>query len=354
MDPSRLIPTADPIPVAWEWFQVLLLFTFVLHLLSMNTMLGTGIIAFVAHFRKKGPAAHLPQDISTKLPYTIAFTVNLGVAPLLFLQILYGHFFYVSSILMAAYWISIVGALILAYYSAYIYDFKFQALGSSRILFLGLALMILLAIAFLFSNNVTLMLQPSKWTAYFENRSGTILNLSDPTLIPRYLHFITASIAVGGLFVALLARFGTRDAGARRGRIDFGLQWFSYATLAQVFIGLWFLMALPAEIMMGFMGQNAFHSGVFLTAVGGAVASLIFGFKRRLFLATVSLLVTVILMVILRDLVRDGYLKPFFSPSSLQVMEQVSPLMMFLGCLFLGLGVVGWMLWSASRVKKGG
>ena len=58
MDPARLIPAPDPLPVPWGWFQVLLLLTFVLHLLFMNTMLGTGIIALVSHL--KNPKSALP------------------------------------------------------------------------------------------------------------------------------------------------------------------------------------------------------------------------------------------------------------------------------------------------------
>jgi hypothetical protein len=101
MDPARLIPASDPLPVPWGWFQILLLLTFVLHLLFMNTMLGTGIIALVSHLKNPKSALPVTADISKKLPYTIAFTVNMGVPPLLFLQVLYGHLFYVSSVLMA-------------------------------------------------------------------------------------------------------------------------------------------------------------------------------------------------------------------------------------------------------------
>jgi hypothetical protein len=352
MDPSKLIPATDPIPVSWPWFHVLLLLTFVLHLLFMNAMLGGGIIALVSHLRRKEQSPHLPEEISKKLPYTIAFTVNMGVAPLLFLQVLYGHFFYVSSILMAAYWISVIGALLLAYYSAYLYDFKYQDLGSLRALVIGFTVLILLAIGFLFSNNVTLMLQPAKWTAYFTRRDGTVLNLSDPALIPRYLHFVVASMAVGGLFVALLARFGrSDDAATRQGRIDLGLRWFSHATLAQVFIGLWFLMALPTDIMAAFMGKSLVHSGVFFAAIGGVVASLVLAFKKRLLETTFALLATVVLMVILRDLVRHEYLRPYFSPSLLEVVPQSSPLILFVVSFVVGLGLVMWMLFAASRVK---
>ena len=114
MDPVALIPTPDTIPVHWGWFQFLLLLTFYLHILFMNVMLGTIIIAFVRHFQRPTETCPLTEEISQKLPFSIALAVNFGVAPLLFVQVLYGHFIYASSILMAVLWLSIVGILIAA------------------------------------------------------------------------------------------------------------------------------------------------------------------------------------------------------------------------------------------------
>ena len=89
MDVSNLVPTPDSISVHWGWFEGLLLFTFVLHLLFMNTMVGTAFIALVSHLRKQGAEEEATQrNVASKLPYIIAFTVNLGVAPFLFFQVL--------------------------------------------------------------------------------------------------------------------------------------------------------------------------------------------------------------------------------------------------------------------------
>ncbi|MCP4666229.1 MAG: hypothetical protein GY849_07670, partial [Deltaproteobacteria bacterium] len=347
------IPSSDPIPVSWGWFQALLLLTFVLHLLFMNTMLGTGIIALVSHLKRPKSSLPVTADISKRLPYTIAFTVNLGVPPLLFLQVLYGHFFYVSSVLMAVYWISIIALLILAYYSAYIYDFKYETLGAARVIFIGTTVLILLFIGFLFTNNLTLMLHPEGWKAYFQRPGGTLLNLSDPTLIPRYLHFVTASLAVGGLSLALFGRF-KRSGGMerQRERIHLGLNWFCYATIVQMFIGLWFLMTLPSSTMGLFMGTSPLHSIVLLAGVAGAVLSLIFGFKKRVIPTAVSLVGTVVGMALMRELVRKAYLGPYFSLSSLKVIPQYSPLIMFLCSFAVGLSVVGFILWLAAKGRK--
>ena len=354
MNPAHLIPSPDPIPVPWGWFQFLLLLTFVLHLLFMNAMLGTGIIAFVTHLKGAGRSSPLTTGISKKLPYTIAFTVNMGVAPLLFMQVVYGHFFYVSSVLMAFYWISIIGLLLIAYYSAYIYDFKHEALGSGRVFFVGLTVLILLFIGFLFTNNLTLMLHPETWKEYFQKPGGTLLNLSDPTLIPRYLHFVTASLAIGGLFIAFSARFRTlRKIEETGDQKNTGLKWFCTATLAQIAIGLWFFFSLPSGIRLLFMGDSAFHTAVFMAGIAGVVLSLVFGFKKLLLPTAVSLMGTVVFMVLMRDLVRKAYLDPYFSLSSLKVNLQFSPLILFLSCFVVGLAIVGFVLRLAMKSREG-
>jgi len=51
---------------------------------------------------------------------------HLGVAPLLFLQVLYGRLFFTSSILMAGFWLAVVPLLIVAYYCAYVVAFRGQ------------------------------------------------------------------------------------------------------------------------------------------------------------------------------------------------------------------------------------
>ena len=63
------------------------------------------------------------------LPVAIAATVTLGVAPLLFVQVLYGRLFFTSSILMAWFWLAIVPLVILAYYGAYLLAFRGEAPG---------------------------------------------------------------------------------------------------------------------------------------------------------------------------------------------------------------------------------
>ena len=355
MDPSALIPAADAIPVPWGWHYVLLLVTFILHVLFMNIMLGTGLIAFVNEFRnpQKPEPGSVSEEIARKLTYVIAFTVNLGVAPLLFFQVLYGPFIFVSSVLLANYWIGVIILLILAYYAAYIYNFRYSSLGGLRKWIIGSAVLFLLCIGFIFTNNMSLMIRPESWPLYFSSPGGTLLNLSDPTLFPRYLHFMVASAAVGGLFVAILATLNKKlSAQDKEKRINLGMQWFTYATLVQIIIGVWFLIALKREVMLQFMGGNTLNTMVFLLALCTVMLLLVFGFKNKPWPAAGALLGTVTLMALMRDFVRAGYLKDYFTLSDLPLDAQYSPLILFLVVFLGGLGMVAYLLKLAASAKK--
>ena len=171
MDPAVLIPVPDAIPVDWVWLLLLLTLTTFLHLVAMNVMFGTGFIAFVAPFLRGESVQPMVRSIAGTLTYSTALTINLGVAPLLFLQTLYGQFFYTSTVLMAVYWLSIVFLLIIAYYSIYIYNLKYESTGEGA-LFLGVPVVVMLIVALLFTNNISLMQMPESWLKYFECRSG--------------------------------------------------------------------------------------------------------------------------------------------------------------------------------------
>ncbi|MBA3007286.1 MAG: hypothetical protein KJ900_07420 [Proteobacteria bacterium] len=352
MIPAHLIPVPDPLQVSWGWFQILLSSTFLLHLLVMNIMLGWAIIAFCNHaFRDKIPADN--QLISKKLPFTIAFTVNFGVAPLLFLQILYGHFMYTSSVLMAVFWLSIVALLILAYYATYIYNLQFSKLSGLHTLVSGIIALFLLIITFFFTNNMSLMVSPGSWVHYFNHPDGMLLNFEDSTLLPRYLHSVFASVAVGGLALGLY-----HDWQQRRGdttaadHIPSAMNWFSYATIANFGIGTWYYGGLPTSIRTVTGTAGAFLLCFLLAGIAAAILSLIYGLQYRVRHTAVAVLGAIICMVTVRELVRRQTLAPWFSTSDLEVIPQYSPMLLFLLLFAAGLYLVWWMIKLVLPAKK--
>lgn len=340
-----LIPTADTIPVAWGWFQFLLLLTFPLHLLAMNAMVGGLAIAVVQQFRGGDNGTRLAHRIAVILPLVIAFAVNFGVAPLLFLQVLYGHFIYTSSVLMGMFWIAVIPLLIIAYYGAYLYDFKFKALGSAG-QWLGLAVLLLFFfIGYFFSNNMLLMTLPEEFSRYFQHRDGTLLVSARGEFLPRYFHMMAGALAVGGLFVALLGKFRAKENPELASHAaEVGLKTFFFVTLANAAVGVWYLISLPREQMLIFMGRDMAATICFVLALVLVAGVLVTSFRRQLLATLVGTVLLVFLMSFMRSWLRTGMLADYFNLSQLQVVPQYSSMFLFLVCLVGGVVCVGWLI----------
>lgn len=351
---NPLIPAPDVLPVAWGWFQGLLMLTFPLHLLLMNAVLGFSAVSLYARLKEDEIHVRLAHELARALPILIAFTINFGVAPLLFLQVLFGNLFYTSSVLMAVYWLSVPFILIAAYYAVYFYDFKFTAIGKNGVVPIALAMGIFLTIPFIFTNNMTLMLEPQQWSAYFSNRGGTMLNTGSSVVWPRYLHFVSSGMAVGGLFVAFFGRSkGKNDPLLGELAVTIGMNLFTILTLLQIIIGSWFLINLPRPVKLLFMGGSLYTTALFTVGFMLTFLAIWAGFKRRVLLCATVTVPLVYIMVFMRDAVRTGYLKPFFTPSMLNVVPQYSSLILFALTLIIGIGTIAWMLRKTAKVYWG-
>jgi len=62
--------------------------------------------------------------------------------------------------------------------------------------------------------------------------------------------------------------------------------------------------------------------------------------------------VTVVIMALMREVVRFGYLDGVFHPRELAVAPQVSPMILFLVAFAIGIGCVAYMLKLAARAGK--
>jgi len=248
---DSIIPTADTIPVHWLWFKLLLLFTFFIHMILMNFILGGSLLTVWDMLRGKPE-----KQASGSIPTLIALTVNFGVPPLLFVQVLYGQFFYSSSVMLAVPWILIIPILIVAYYGAYVFVKKPDSAPGWSKAGLVVTSLFLLYIAFIFVNNNTLAIQPEGWGIYFENPGGWNLNLEEPTLWPRYLHFIFAALAIGALGRAIAYRFSRIDDVEKGNQIKRNLKIFGWITMIQMGIGTWFWLSMPPEVWKIFMGGS--------------------------------------------------------------------------------------------------
>jgi len=348
---SFLLPTPETLPAHWLLLEVLENLTFTLHILLVNIVLGGSIIllwtrAFSRQHLETAPVG----SIYRKIPTVIAYAITLGVAPLLFAQVTYGHLFYTSSVLMGFWWILIIPLLIIAYYAAY---GQCRAKSNMTAVILTLAMTgIFLYISFMLTTNNTLMLHPEYWNKYFFDRHGTHLNLTDPTLIPRWLHFVIASVAIGGLFSAVVWHFKGKKGAMEAGRnIKTGLKIFAYATIVQILDGLWFLCTLPST--KDYMGGDWTQTVVLALGILLAAETLVHAFKGKVMVTAIHTMTIVILMVVNRALLRYSYLEEFFRYEDLELKWQFTPLALFLVVFIAGLFIVYQMLSTIWKIETG-
>ncbi len=359
---QNLIPTMDPnpLPAPYWVLKLLLVVTFFLHFVAMNFMLGGGVLALAARWRSKDRAygTRVFFDVARKLPSLLPATITLGVAPLLFVQVLYGQYFYTSSIIMAWPWFLVLVLITVAYYGFYYVSFRSgQNPGRAGGVMLA-SVILIVTVGFIYSNNFTLSETPGRWGAkYFARPSGWSLNLTEPTLIPRFLHFMVAAVAVGGIFLVFLALANwKRDIGYARPLLQFGGKAFMYATMAQFVVGIWFLLSLPRDMRMLFMGDDTLATTLLMIGIGGGIAAIVL-MSRALrtenlrvagYVVPGILAVVILSMSTMRDILRDAYLKPWFRPDQFAVKTQWSVFP-----LFLGLFVAGVILWLVMMARYG-
>jgi hypothetical protein len=359
---TNLIPALDPnpLPAPYWVFKLLLIVTFFLHILAMNFMLGGGVLALTAKWRSKNrdTGNRMFFDVAKKLPSLLPATITIGIAPLLFVQVLYGQFFYTSSIVMAWPWLLVLVLLTAAYYGFYYVSFRSgQQMGKAGGVMLSSVILVVL-IGFMFSNNLTLSQTPARWGAkYFAHPSGWNLNLSEPTLLPRFLHFFVAAVAVGGIFLVFVALANwKRDKEYALEVLQFGGKAFMYATMAQIVVGLIFLVSLPRDMRMLFMGDSPMATTLLLVGITGAIAAIFLmsgalrteNLRVAAFYVPGILAVVIVCMSVMRDLLRDAYLKPYFHPDQFAVKTQWSVFP-----LFLVLFVAGVILWLVMLFRFG-
>jgi hypothetical protein len=343
MDP--VIPSPDIIPVHWLWFQVLLVVTFILHLILMNLILGGSLLALWDKIRgRKEP------DYAITLPVLVALTINLGVPPLLFVQVLFGHLFYTASVTQAVPWILVIPALILGYYGSYIYVKKRNK--SPRLATTGLmvSLLLILYTGFMLVNNSTLTLVPDRFTAHLNNPGGFNLNIGEPSLWPRYLHFITSAIAIAALGVAVYTKYTLKENPEKASLvIRTNLRRFAWFTLAQFAFGTLFWLTTPRDVWMIFMGKNI-TATILMTLSWLLAASMIYtAFRGRLWITVLHASIVLVIMVIMREYMRSAYLKDYFSPSQLESKGEFWPLIVFLILFAAGLGAIYYMIRLATK-----
>ncbi|MGM0595000.1 MAG: hypothetical protein ACQETD_10730 [Pseudomonadota bacterium] len=216
MDASMLYALRDPagIPTHPMVFMLLGILTFALHIFSVQLMLGASGLTLYGAFSKDARWRRLALAMVDIAKVAVSVSIVLGVAPLLFVQVIYDPFWYTSNVLSARWVIGFIAILTVAYLA--MYRFYFANYGnkdarrpprSSWAMVVSIALM--LVVGFIMHVLTSEMLHPDKWMQWYApngevDPSGSGLHAYN---LFRFGFFISLSVPVVGAWLLAYRRF---------------------------------------------------------------------------------------------------------------------------------------------------
>jgi hypothetical protein len=360
-------PGVDPIPLPAPvlFFKILHIVMLTLHFYAVHILLGGmivgAIIAIKAKISSEKDLKTISELIIGRLPIVIAFVINFAIPPLLFTQVLYGRALFPSSVMIGLWWFAIILLVLLAYYLLYFSQKRMES--GKRWWWISLiAYLVAVTVAFVYSNTMTLMLRPEVWTVMYRNHPGGFqLPSGDPTIIPRWLYMITASIAIGAAALIILSLKKTISliVSVKLRRI-LGSLAALFAPI-QVLAGYWVFSSQPEKIRddlitFSFTKIAIFLWGFSLLVLFSAGVVAIFKNRSRNCLIPAILLtagfVNILSWVITRDAIRDITLRlKGFDVWNRSISVNWSVIIFFLVLFIAALAATGWM--AAQLFKTG-
>jgi len=340
-------------------FQGLGILTFALHIYFVNLVLGGALLAAWGHFQRAPRWQKLSRMLARATTVNLSIAIVLGVAPLLFVQVIYDPFWYTSNLLSAWWTIIFLVALIigaLALYAFYLKRRDDRSCSGSY----GLMAVTCIGLAGVIMHGLSMQtLHPGQWLAW--SFDGTRMKTGgwgfNAFEVGRLLHFLISSFLNTGVFLMLYGWFfkprEDLDSDFLEWTATRGRMLARYGAVATAVVGVWWLLTIPAGF--NFMTDHSLIAGVIVAALlmlqlfrTGATP-----YDGALVVATLSFL-TVLVMCLARESLRVASLKLFgYSIETYPLSVDWGSTILFLATFVIGMAVVIALLWIAFKAGRG-
>ena len=108
------------LPTSTSLYLVLFVATLVIHFIFMSYVLAGSVWVLVGLFGSKEKPSVVVDTLKDWIPLMLSGAITAGVAPLLFIQVLYRQQFYTANLLQFHRWMAILPVLIVLFYLAYL------------------------------------------------------------------------------------------------------------------------------------------------------------------------------------------------------------------------------------------
>lgn len=352
---TSIVPSPDPLgyPVPVWIIRALAYLTLTLHLSAVHFTVGSALLFLWLRLIRRDTHDGALRFLGSGLPLGLSYVITFGIPPLLFAQVLYGQYFYSSSVLIGAFWIQVIPAVILAYAGFYYHKLCRNRRPGGQTLVIGVCTLLLLYVGIIYVSNFTLAVSPDKWASmYAASPGGGRLSHGEPTLHSRLALVLSSALGVSGLGLiwrgVFLERWGMSAVGHASRML--GFRALLVTAILWITIVVWMAFADSWESQRD-LAETGNARIILIVWMLAAVAGLVLGYMatqgRGLMLpilASLSIVGTTACLVILRDLVRIGQLAPAWDTSLVPVRAQWGMFSMFLVTLVIGGGLIIFLL----------
>ena len=319
------------LPGATALYVALYVLTLVVHVGFMSYVLaGSGYVAVAAVRDRAGSRARrdpIAAVLRDWMPFALGGAITAGVAPLLFVQVLYKESFYTANLLLFHRWMAIIPVLMLGFYLLYLAKSKVVARATATVdestvdesgrwsrrarTAISLAAFACFAVtAYSWTENHLLALDRSEWVTFYVDRPIVYARLA---VVLRAATWIAGAFPLMTLVVAWqLRRRAGNTASDEPGTLARRLALVAMAgLLASVALGLAYaLVSEQSHAIADLAGQATLHVAVLAVAVAAQLAAWIAIWRgrslagRALWLASGAAVVAVLATALLREALR--------------------------------------------------
>jgi hypothetical protein len=337
-------------------FQVLMVLTFALHIMFVNFTLGTSFLSVYGYLKGGENWGRLSRAMAKAVPVNVAMAILLGVAPLLFVQVVYDPFWYASNTLSAAWVMGFIFIMMLAYSLTYVFYLKRDQKTKGGFAIFGIIAFALFLLSGIIMHVLSYQfLQPEKWLGWYIK--GNTVDTSGSSLhafqLSRFLHFFIPSFAMTGIFMMLYAWYFKNRTDFDKGYLEWvgktGAKMAFTFTAIQAVVGFWWLFSLPGEF-------NFFTNPFFLVGAALGIALLFFLYNAQkdpvkyAVPGVLGAFLTIFGMSYTREALRMKYLGRFdYSIFNYKLNIDWGSTALFLSTFVMGLVIIGYLLSVAYK-----
>ena len=341
--------------------------TFALHILFVQLMLGTSIITIFGAFKNEAKWRRLAAAMLEVAKISVSVAIVIGVAPLLFVQVVYDPHWYTSNVLSANWVIGFIIILIFAYWAMYTYYFmnskeKDKTKEPRGKIWMLVSLALMLVVGFIMHSLTSQILHPELWKEWYLQNG--VLDYSGSQLhaynLWRFAFFISMAIPVTGGMLVTYRRFKMVREDADHEYLNWaasvGKTWIKVGSVISAALYVAWMMTIPET------------AGDFATSFWGIIGGVMVLFyaiwaqirlngeaKFCSYMALPMALVIGLVIAISREMLRYGILDGFFGYDFMDykvVMDWYSTGLFFLTFAVVGGSVLAYFLtvaWQAGQ-----